>query len=100
MSASSRASKGHATSPWSNVWPSEPTRAAMVMVSAMRATRSPRTSARAAVLAFMAMISFGKLGCVKTAQAAGFEHPDVGTVAQGRGGAYAAEPDGGLALQY
>ncbi len=32
--------------------------------------------------------------------AAGVEHPDVGTVAMGRGGAYAADPDGGLALQY
>src|SRR4051812_26409001 len=33
-------------------------------------------------------------------RAAGIEHPDVGTVAIGRGGAYAADPDGGLALQY
>jgi long-subunit fatty acid transport protein len=32
--------------------------------------------------------------------AAGVEHPDVGTVALGRGGAYAADPDGGLAIVY
>jgi long-subunit fatty acid transport protein len=36
----------------------------------------------------------------KAARAAGLEHPDLGTVALGRGGAYAADPDGGLALQY
>ncbi len=34
------------------------------------------------------------------ARAAGVEHPDVGTLALGRGGAYAADPDGGLALLY
>ena len=32
--------------------------------------------------------------------AAGIEHPDVGTIAIGRGGAYAAAPGDGLALQY
>jgi long-chain fatty acid transport protein len=32
--------------------------------------------------------------------AAGVEHPDVGTVALGRAGAYAADPDEGLALIY
>jgi long-subunit fatty acid transport protein len=36
----------------------------------------------------------------RVGHAAGVEHPDVGTVALGRGGAYAADPDGGLALQY
>ena len=36
----------------------------------------------------------------RSARAAGVEHPDVGTIAIGRGGAYAADPDGGLALQY
>jgi long-subunit fatty acid transport protein len=36
----------------------------------------------------------------RAASAAGVEHPDVGTVALGRGGAYAADPDGGLALEY
>jgi long-subunit fatty acid transport protein len=35
-----------------------------------------------------------------SARGAGIEHPDVGTVAAGRAGAYAAAPDGGLALQY
>jgi len=40
------------------------------------------------------------LGAAGPAWAAGVEHPDVGTVAIGRGGAYAADPDGGLALQY
>jgi long-subunit fatty acid transport protein len=35
-----------------------------------------------------------------TARAAGVEHPDVGTVAIGRGGADAASPESGLALQY
>jgi long-subunit fatty acid transport protein len=34
------------------------------------------------------------------AMAAGVEHPDVGTVALGRAGAYAADPSDGLALQY
>jgi long-chain fatty acid transport protein len=34
------------------------------------------------------------------AWAAGVEYPDVGTVALGRGGAYAADPDEGLALVY
>ena len=33
-------------------------------------------------------------------RAAGVEHPDVGTVPLGRGGAYAADPDGGLAIVY
>jgi long-subunit fatty acid transport protein len=32
--------------------------------------------------------------------AAGIEHPDVGTIAIGRGGAYAAAPSDGLAIQY
>src|SRR5437016_2854128 len=32
--------------------------------------------------------------------AAGVEHPDLGTIALGRGGAYAADPMDGLALQY
>jgi long-subunit fatty acid transport protein len=36
----------------------------------------------------------------RPARAAGLEHPDVGTIPLGRGGAYAAEPDGGLALEY
>ena len=34
------------------------------------------------------------------ARAAGIEHPDVGTIAIGRGGAYAAAPTDGLAIQY
>jgi long-subunit fatty acid transport protein len=37
---------------------------------------------------------------VTSTQAAGLEHPDVGTVPLGRAGAYAADPDGGLALVY
>ncbi len=32
--------------------------------------------------------------------AAGIEHPDLGTIAIGRGGAYAAAPTDGLAMQY
>jgi len=32
--------------------------------------------------------------------AAGIEHPDIGTIAIGRGGAYAAAPSDGLAMQY
>jgi long-chain fatty acid transport protein len=40
------------------------------------------------------------LAAAGPAMAAGVEHPDLGTVAIGRGGAYAADPDGGLALQY
>lgn len=32
--------------------------------------------------------------------AAGIEHPDIGTIAIGRGGAYAAAPTDGLAMQY
>ncbi len=39
-------------------------------------------------------------GGIRAAGAAGIEHPDVGTVAIGRGGAYAADPYDGLALQY
>ena len=34
------------------------------------------------------------------ARAAGIEHPDIGTIAIGRGGAYAAAPTDGLAMQY
>ena len=40
------------------------------------------------------------MGWAGVTHAAGVEHPDVGTVALGRAGAYAAEPDGGLALVY
>jgi long-subunit fatty acid transport protein len=40
------------------------------------------------------------VGAGPAAWAAGVEHPDIGTVAMGRGGAYAADPDGGLAVQY
>lgn len=36
----------------------------------------------------------------RRARAAGVEHPDVGTIAIGRAGAYAADPDESLALQY
>jgi long-subunit fatty acid transport protein len=39
-------------------------------------------------------------GAQQAARAAGIEHPDLGTVALGRGGAYAADPEDGLALQY
>jgi long-subunit fatty acid transport protein len=35
-----------------------------------------------------------------SAFAAGIEHPDIGTIAIGRGGAYAAAPTDGLAMQY
>ncbi len=35
-----------------------------------------------------------------SAFAAGIEHPDIGTIAIGRGGAYAAAPSDGLAMQY
>jgi long-subunit fatty acid transport protein len=36
----------------------------------------------------------------RDARAAGVEHPDVGTVAVGRAGAYAADPIDGFAMQY
>ena len=47
-------------------------------------------------------ILLGAVGTVVpgAARGAGLEHPDIGTIALGRGGAYAAEPDGGLALVY
>ena len=45
-----------------------------------------------------ASLAWASLGAA--ARAAGVEHPDVGTIALGRGGAYAADPDGGLALVY
>jgi long-chain fatty acid transport protein len=48
----------------------------------------------------VAAAAFGVAGGGQVAHAAGVEHPDVGTIAIGRGGAYAADPDGGLALQY
>jgi long-subunit fatty acid transport protein len=48
------------------------------------------------VASFVGMI----LSASGTAHGAGLEHPDVGTIALGRGGAYAADPDGGLALVY
>jgi long-subunit fatty acid transport protein len=50
-----------------------------------------------------ARVAAAFLACAASAtvaRAAGVEHPDVGTVALGRGGAYAADPDGGLALVY
>jgi long-subunit fatty acid transport protein len=52
-----------------------------------------------AVAATLALAA-ARLAPERLAVAAGVEHPDVGTVALGRGGAYAAAPDGGLALQY
>ncbi|HVX97189.1 MAG TPA: outer membrane protein transport protein [Polyangia bacterium] len=51
-------------------------------------------SRRALAAALLALSSDG------AAWAAGVEHPDVGAVALGRAGAYAADPDGGLALVY
>jgi long-subunit fatty acid transport protein len=39
-------------------------------------------------------------GLPQVARAAGIEHPDIGTIAIGRGGAYAAAPTDGMALQY
>jgi long-subunit fatty acid transport protein len=55
-----------------------------------------RTEGLSAALA----ISLTLVGLARPCRGAGVEHPDVGTVALGRGGAYAAEPDGGLALIY
>ena len=52
----------------------------------------------AAALSLSSSFPWAGLGTV--AWAAGVEHPDVGTIALGRGGAYAADPDGGLALVY
>jgi long-subunit fatty acid transport protein len=40
------------------------------------------------------------LGASPAARGAGIEHPDIGTISIGRGGAYAAAPIDGLALQY
>ena len=48
----------------------------------------------------VAAVATAVLTRARAGHAAGVEHPDVGTVALGRGGAYAADPDGGLALQY
>jgi hypothetical protein len=55
-----------------------------------------RTEGLSAALA----ASLTLVGAGRPCLGAGVEHPDVGTVALGRGGAYAAEPDGGLALIY
>jgi long-subunit fatty acid transport protein len=44
-------------------------------------------------------IALGLGGSAPAVKAAGLEYPDVGTVAMGRGGADAAEPGDGLALQ-
>jgi long-subunit fatty acid transport protein len=49
-------------------------------------------------LAVAAVIGFG--ATAGPARAAGLEHPDLGTVALGRAGAYAADPVDGYALQY
>jgi Outer membrane protein transport protein (OMPP1/FadL/TodX) len=69
------------------------------LLSAVRQRVDRRSAVKAACLKaaylFISLISFGK-----SAHPAGLEHPDVGTVALGRGGAYAADPDGGLALLY
>jgi long-subunit fatty acid transport protein len=51
---------------------------------------------RRAVLVLVAAV----MAAPVAARGAGVEHPDVGTVPLGRGGAYAADPDGGLALVY
>ncbi|HVZ75070.1 MAG TPA: outer membrane protein transport protein [Polyangia bacterium] len=48
----------------------------------------------------LAVCCGGALAGAPAARAAGVEHPDVGTIAIGRGGADAAAPDSGLALQY
>src|SRR4051812_567452 len=49
-------------------------------------------------LAVAVAIGFGAAS--SRAHAAGIEHPDLGTVALGRAGAYAADPVDGYALQY
>jgi long-chain fatty acid transport protein len=61
--------------------------------------RSPLTRSGGAWVAAVPALLVA-VGGVGVARAAGVEHPDVGTVALGRGGAYAADPDGGLALVY
>jgi long-subunit fatty acid transport protein len=60
----------------------------------MRKGLGTKAFAAAATVALLAT------GAEQPACAAGLEHPDVGTIALGRGGAYAAEPGGGLALVY
>jgi long-chain fatty acid transport protein len=53
------------------------------------------------LLSFLGLLILGTaLAMGGAAWAAGVEHPDLGTIAIGRGGAYAADPDEGLALQY
>lgn len=59
-----------------------------------------RGSKRILRVATLATLWAAALAWPRPSRAAGVEHPDVGTVALGRGGAYAAEPDGGLALEY
>lgn len=61
--------------------------------SATLPLRSPGCLAAAGLAAVI-------LGSSAGAQAAGIEHPDVGTVAIGRGGAIAAAPEDGLAFQH
>ncbi len=63
--------------------------------------RAPKSKlAGAGPLITLALALSARVVPERAAVAAGVEHPDVGTVALGRGGAYAAAPDGGLALQY
>lgn len=59
-------------------------------------TRSPVRTCTAAVVAAVVAGSIG----TPHAFAAGIEYPDNGTLAIGRGGAYAANPEDGLAFQY
>jgi long-subunit fatty acid transport protein len=59
-----------------------------------------RKLSRVKVLTATTTLALFAAGGGRGAHAAGLEHPDVGTIPLGRGGAYAAEPDGGLALVY
>ena len=54
---------------------------------------------RAAIAGSLILVTSGALAPAP-AFAAGIEHPDIGTIPIGRGGAYAAAPGDGLALQY
>ena len=53
-----------------------------------------------AVVAGCLAVGWLMAGTPPPALAAGIEHPDVGTISIGRGGAYAAAPGDGLAFQY
>jgi long-subunit fatty acid transport protein len=62
--------------------------------------RRATSSTTVRTLAVMAALAAAPLFAAGRARAAGIEHPDIGTIAIGRGGAYAAAPTDGMALQY